>query len=249
MLDDRTCVVCGGYSGTVYDDLSKAPAIPIHHRCRCYYMPIISSSSDIGKETYEDWFNRQSDSVKYKILGATRYNFYKSGLSDITNFSSKGRKLTLKEMFEKTGKLSINTGARSEIVNKLRQGDVLQNESIATSYYNKLRNEDNKDVITRIANNTGKDYAEIESVINYVFKEVHKFEDGRIHRFDSDPDIIIAIERLKTNEFTDTDILWLNHELLELTLIKNKNYNIYEIAHNKANETYNWQEAIRESLQ
>lgn len=102
MLDDSVCVVCGGYSGNIYEDLSEAPEIPVHFRCRCYYLPILSSSKDIIKEeNYQQWFDRQPDSVKYKILGATRYNFYKSGLSDITKFSSKGRKLTLKEIFPK----------------------------------------------------------------------------------------------------------------------------------------------------
>lgn len=100
MLDDRTCVVCGGYSGTVYEDLSEAPAVPVHYRCRCYYIPVISSSDDIGKETYEEWFERQPDSVKYKILGPTRYNFYKSGITSIKSFSSGGKKLTLEELFE-----------------------------------------------------------------------------------------------------------------------------------------------------
>ena len=102
MLDDSTCVVCGGYSGTVYEDISEAPAVPVHIRCRCFYMPVLSSNddvSDITGETYEDWFKRQLDSVKYKILGPTRYGLYKSGVTDIKSFSGGGRKLTLKELF------------------------------------------------------------------------------------------------------------------------------------------------------
>lgn len=99
MLDDRTCVVCAGYSGNVYEDLSKAPAVPVHIRCRCYYMPVLSSGEVPKKETYGEWFGRQPDSVKYRILGPTRYNFYKGGNISINKFSSDGRKLTLKELF------------------------------------------------------------------------------------------------------------------------------------------------------
>ena len=100
MLDDRVCAVCAGYSGNVYEDLSKAPPVPVHFRCRCYYLPVLSSGNEnpFG-ENYADWFKRQPDSVKYRILGPTRYNFYKSGLVDVKNFSSGGRKLTLKELF------------------------------------------------------------------------------------------------------------------------------------------------------
>lgn len=100
MLDDKTCVVCAGYSGNVYEDLSKAPAVPVHIRCRCYYMPVLSSGEVPKKETYGEWFGRQPDSVKYRILGPTRYNFYKGGNISINKFSSDGRKLTLKELFD-----------------------------------------------------------------------------------------------------------------------------------------------------
>lgn len=100
MLDDKTCLVCAGYSGNVYDDMSQAPAVPVHIRCRCYYIPVLSDS-DKSEESYEEWFERQPDSVKYKILGPSRYNFYKSGLTKIKSFSSKGRTLTLEELFEK----------------------------------------------------------------------------------------------------------------------------------------------------
>ena len=99
MLDSKTCPVCGGYSGNVYDDLSEAPVLPIHHLCRCYYLPLKKGQEYRG-EDYSEWFDRQPDSVKYRILGPTRYNFYKSGMK-FTEFSSKGRKLTLKELFQK----------------------------------------------------------------------------------------------------------------------------------------------------
>ena len=35
------------------------------------------------------------------------------------------------------------------------------------------------------------------------------------------------------------------HEYSELTFMRNKKYNIYEIAHKKANEKFNWQEALK----
>ena len=91
----------------------------------------------------------------------------------------------------------------------------------------------------------GKEYQDIEKIVNHVFKEKHNFEGGIIKYFDPSEEIVKAFERLKTKEFTDTDILLLNHELAELTYMKNKKYNIYEIAHEMANKKYNWEEVIR----
>lgn len=97
MLDSKTCAVCGGYSGNVYKDLSEAPTLPVHHLCRCYYLPV-KKGQEYDRESYSEWFDRQPDSVKYKILGPFRYGFYKSGMK-FSEFTSKGRKLTLKELF------------------------------------------------------------------------------------------------------------------------------------------------------
>ena len=46
---------------------------------------------------------------------------------------------------------------------------------------------------------------------------------------------------IQSNEHTNQDITLLNHELLELTYMKNKKYNIYEVAHEMANKKYNWE--------
>ena len=98
MLDSSTCPVCGSYSGNRYKDLSKAPIIPVHYACRCYYLPV-RKGQKYNEQSYRDWFEEQADSVKYKILGPARYGFYKSGMK-FSEFTSNGRKLTLKELFE-----------------------------------------------------------------------------------------------------------------------------------------------------
>ena len=46
---------------------------------------------------------------------------------------------------------------------------------------------------------------------------------------------------IQSNEHTNQDITLLNHELLELTYMKNKKYNIYEVVHEMANKKYNWE--------
>ncbi|MBD5442609.1 MAG: hypothetical protein HDR34_04275 [Treponema sp.] len=54
-----------------------------------------------------------------------------------------------------------------------------------------------------------------------------------------------ALERLKTGEHTDQDILWFNHEFTELTYMKNKKYTIYNVAHEMGNKKFNWQTALK----
>ena len=96
MLDEKTCVSCGSYSGNVYDSLEEAPEIPVHNRCRCYYLPVKEKTDE---PSYEDWLKSQPDSVAYKILGPSRYALYKAGIN-ISKFTSEGHTLTLEELYK-----------------------------------------------------------------------------------------------------------------------------------------------------
>lgn len=136
---------------------------------------------------------------------------------------------------------NIKTGARSSVVNKIMESEAYEKMQIAQNYYVAIRNSDNKEMIKRIAKNSNFDYQDIENIIDHLFKKKHKFENGQIKLFDPDENIVVALERLITNEYTNQDIILLNHELLELTYMKNKKYNIYEVAHEMANKKYNWE--------
>lgn len=97
ILDSSTCIVCGELNGTRYASLSDAPIPPIHLRCRCICLPELKSEP-IETETYSNWISHQSESDQLKILGRTRYNLYKQGMS-IDHFVNDGRKLTLDEIY------------------------------------------------------------------------------------------------------------------------------------------------------
>lgn len=139
---------------------------------------------------------------------------------------------------------NIKTGARSSVVNKILNSDILERTEIAENYYIAIRNSDNSKMIELIAKNTGFDFQDVEKIINHIFKEKHRFENGELKFFDSDEYIVMALERIKTNEHTNQDITLLNHELLELTYMKNKKYNVYEVAHAMANKKYNWESLL-----
>lgn len=101
ILDDKTCPVCGVYSGTTYDDLTEAPLLPVHNNCRCYFLPI-KKGDKFRQPSYSEWFERQDEESKKKILGPARFRLYESGVQ-FSEFTSKGRKLTMKELFEEFG--------------------------------------------------------------------------------------------------------------------------------------------------
>lgn len=121
-LDFRTTPICRGRDGNVYLR-TEAPQPPFHFRCRTVLLPWLGqyeerpfvadkrSVKDIplserGKiigtttDTYSEFFARQSAKDQKEILGASRYELYKSGKFDIKDFVDErtGHYYTLKEL-------------------------------------------------------------------------------------------------------------------------------------------------------
>lgn len=78
----------------------------------------------------------------------------------------------------------------------------------------------------------------------FVKKAINGFCRGFTQAIDNDPEIAHAWERLTNGTFTKNDILLLNHEKLELELMREKGYT-YEKAHNEANKKYYWAKEIK----
>jgi len=98
MLDTSTCIVCGSLDGQIYDDVTNIPIYPPHDRCRCRIIPLPDFvEDDEAKVTYSEWFERQSDKNKYKILGKKRFQLYENGMK-IKQFVNNGKITPLKDM-------------------------------------------------------------------------------------------------------------------------------------------------------
>ena len=82
-LDHKTCPTCGNLDGKRFK-VGKGTTAPVHPRCRCLRVPV-SAGSDI-KTRYVDWFERRTETAKRSILGATRYDLYKSGELELNEF-------------------------------------------------------------------------------------------------------------------------------------------------------------------
>lgn len=242
--DARTTDFCRQFAGRhfilPYDDpFWETHWPPFHFNCRSTVRAIYDEA-----ELPDDWSNvsdlGESPAKGFGEYPVTSDSWWKELDSQVRQAKAFG----LQPEIEAAREILIQTGAQSKVIDQLKTDDILKQQKISDDYYENIRNSDNKELISRISDNTGRDYADIEKVLSHIFKEKHHFADGRFERFGSDADIIIALERLRTGDFTDTDLLLLDHELSELTYMKNKKYTIYEIAHAMANKKFNWQEAI-----
>lgn len=111
-LDGRTCLECGLADGNTYKTLKEAPPLPAHHRCRGIYLPILRGIDNYdgeratkdgpvsAKTDWKEWFDKQPADLQKDILGPARYELYKKG-SPLGGFVPDGRKLTLKQWYEK----------------------------------------------------------------------------------------------------------------------------------------------------
>jgi SPP1 gp7 family putative phage head morphogenesis protein len=106
VLDSRTTAYCQERHMKVwyYDDPenSTLPAEehpPGHFRCRSQTTPIFKGDEPLDSPTFEEWFERQDEATKRQVLGARRYELYRSGDLDITDVNNaRGERRTLQQL-------------------------------------------------------------------------------------------------------------------------------------------------------
>ncbi len=115
-------------------------------------------------------------------------------------------------------------------------------ERQAEQFYNARVRNGNNDVKS-ISENTGFHYDDVLAIKNHVMVDEHLFSDGSVRKFDPNIDQALAWQRLMENNFKDSDILLLNHELRELRYMQSTGCD-YETAHRYATQKYDWQSVI-----
>lgn len=118
-LDLRTCLICAGRDGVVYE-VGKGPRPPAHPgKCRCRMASVLKSWKELGiplkdipegtrasmdgqvprSTTFGEWIKAQSAARQNQVLGPTRAAQLRSGEMDIQDFTDdQGRILTLEEL-------------------------------------------------------------------------------------------------------------------------------------------------------
>ena len=109
----------------------------------------------------------------------------------------------------------------------------------AVKYYRALRKR--KDDVAKIARSSGYSEDVIRSVKSYLFIDEHDLG-GRVAPFYPDYDIAESWRRLSEGNPYPHDILLIEHEVMEMSLIKGGLSQ--QEAHNMTNKKYNYREAV-----
>ena len=117
----------------------------------------------------------------------------------------------------------------------------IEQSRFAESYYLEIKNRKSKSDIKRIAKNTGISEEDVKIARCHLFEtEKHLMADGSYRKFDKSPEIALAWQRLEQNNFSEVDVILLNHEVTEAKIMADTNC-CYEKAHWQSNLQYPWQ--------
>ncbi len=174
-------------------------------------------------------------------------NTAEKNLASTTQFKNMHPKLA--ENISTFQKLDKSFSEIAKTARKESPGRILENinvskyeqiESDTIKYYEKVRkmSED----VSKIAKNIGVDESIVQQIKRHVFLDDHILYDG-IRRFDPNPDMAAAWKRLIENDFFQSDLVLLQHELVE-SIIMNGTEVAYSEAHKIANGLYNWDKTL-----
>ena len=142
-------------------------------------------------------------------------------------------------------KKQVNYGAYTDKNDPLGE----KRERVATEYYEQIRNRNRNHEIAAVSKNTGFSTEDVDVVFSHIFEKDHLFEDGETHRFHPDYYMQQSWMRLREGKNIQThDIILLNHELLEASIMAKDANTTYEKAHEEACKKYDYKKALLEYL-
>jgi hypothetical protein len=134
----------------------------------------------------------------------------------------------------------INMGASGAIP----RNDTAKQNQHAKLFYKEVRKRTGD--IDSIAKNTGFSKNDIKKIKNHIFFNAYSLGDENPSRFDPDYDMAISWQRLTEGKnIQEMDLVLLNHELVEYTLMTEKGLN-YRQAHEIAEHQYNFKKFVDE---
>lgn len=138
-----------------------------------------------------------------------------------------------------------NAGGYSETISSGAKKGPGWKDAHAYRFYEEVRKRKPGVDASKIAKYTDFTEEQAEDIRQHMFIREQPLDFGtRIARFTPDYEQAEAWQRLTEGRGTETDILLLKHEYLELTEMRKHGYN-YDEAHDIANSRYNWWEAFQ----
>lgn len=212
------CAICQGLNGKVFDVDKMMPgdnAPPVHPHCRC------STSAYSDRKEYDEWLD-------YLSKGGTTAEY---------------NELKAKKKLTNTAKGAIMSGAFKGAYNNKNDPEGTKRETHAEQYYEAMRNSEKDNIVSTISENTKIDADLVSKMYEHLILNKYNLDEG-YSRFAPDYDIAESIRRLREGkDIREHDLLLIYHEALEHDLMNEEGLS-YEEAHEIANKSYNYQEAL-----
>ena len=222
MLDSRTSEICRKLDGQIFK-VSEAQAgknfPPMHPYCRSR---TISNLEDQDLDKMKR-IARDPETGEYEKVPATMtYKEWENKFSAIES-----------SIFTK------QSGGKLEDGSKTKPTKGWQVDHAVRFYREVSRRAEYADARKISSNVPEFSVDQVEEIRKHVFIRTHKFEDESEHKFFPSYQEALAWQRLIDGNYTDLDVLFLNHELKELTLISEFGYN-QTMAHIVASKEFPW---------
>ena len=224
IVNGGCCPICEALKGKHFKVAKMMPgenAPPMHPNCRC------STAAYSDRKEYEEWLDfleKGGTTEEYNKLKAQKVN------NMLTNKGAKGG--------------IMQTGA----YNNKNDPEGIKREAHAKKYYKSLRNSNKNDIVSTISQNANIDAVKVSKMYDHLIINRYDLDNG-YSRFVPDYDISESIRRLREGKNIEKhDKILVYHEALEYDLM-NKQGLDYETAHETANKSYNYEEALDKWLE
>lgn len=94
-LDGRACLTCSSLSGLHFKSIAEAPSIP-HFLCRCILFPAKDLTEPVPE--FEEFIESLTEEEQKDVLGANRYDLWKTYDIPLNKFLNNGKVITLDEL-------------------------------------------------------------------------------------------------------------------------------------------------------
>jgi len=237
-LDNRTSEICQEMDGTVLPMSEFQPGVtapPFHVNCRSTTVPYFG-------DNYGERAARGTDGKTYHVPSGMNYKEWAETFVDDGKISDeKGLKSSSASAILDTGGGIVTfTGASGAIP----RNDRSRMDRHAELYYDEIRKRDSD--IEAIAANTDFALDDVRKIKEHVFFNKYALGGLEDERFDADYDMAVSWQRLiEGTSIQEMDIVMLNHELLEHTLMNNQGMT-YASAHREAEKLFNYLKYVKD---
>ncbi len=247
-----SCAFCfalasNGWRNASEEVMKGNHAAHVHANCDCTFAIRFSDKLDVegyDPDSMREEYEAAEGNTPLEKINSLRRKF-RDANKDRINAQKRQTYWDKKSLKYKHSNSGAMTGEYTDENDPLYE---IRNE-IADRFYEETRNRKPQYEIAKVARNSGMSEEEIERVYNHIFIRKHLLDDGEVRLFDSNYEMAQSWKRLSEGKnIQKHDIILLKHELMEEGIMGDSLEIPYRMAHNKADEVYNYRKALEEYL-